>query len=163
VKVLGVPVAGLLWALSSCGYSTGFDLSSQGIHTVAITVVANESYRQRFERPLTAELQRSIPTFTGASLGSHRSADAILKIVIEDVQGLSIVQGTNQQPIVEGGLVFTVRVELRDRKTGALLRSQQIRDASEFRTPVHQNTKTALLESSRDLARKIALALEPAF
>ena len=156
-----------LWALlvgvgAGCGYTVGTDLGSRGIQTMAVDVVGNATFRARLELPLTAEIYRVLPTHLGVRPAPRDRADAVLSVEIEDVQGLSLISG-GLNPVREGALHWTIRVVLRDRRTGAILVDQPIADRSEFRTPVGENTRSAVQEATADLARKIALALEPGF
>ncbi len=154
--------AALLLLLGACGYSAGFDLAERGIRTVSIEVVGNASFRQRMEIPLTTRLQELLPVHTGLSLAAPARADAVLAVQIEEVRGQSLVQGTTD-PVREGALVFRVRAALRDRRSGALIVEREIGDVAEFRTPIGETQTSAAEEAARDLARKIALALEPTF
>ena len=148
--------------LAGCGYALRADRGPQGVRTVAIDVVANNTYRQRVEVPLTREIYRTLPTHMGITPASKDTADAVLTVEIEQIQGLSLVQG-GADPVREGALQWHVHVVLTDRRTGEVLVDQRIVDRSEFRTPVGENTDTAVRESAMDLGRKIALALEPGF
>jgi hypothetical protein len=154
-------LAGAL-AAAACGYTAGFDLAERGLRTVHVQVVGNQTFRQRLEEPLTRQLYELLPIHTGLVLASAAGADAVLTVDILAVEGRSLVQGT-LHPVEEGALDYEVRVALHDRRTGALVRSAVVRDLSEFRIPVDENERTAVREASADLARKIALALEPAF
>ena len=93
---------------------------------------------------------------------SRDRADAVLSVEIEDVQGLSLISG-GLDPVREGALHWTIRLVLRDRRSGAVLVDRRIVDRSEFRSPVGENERSAVQEATADLARKIVLALEPGF
>ena len=153
---------GATLAATGCGYTTGFDLRSQGIHTVGVQVVGNSTFRQRLEVPLTTQINEMLPVHSGLVPTAPATADAVLTVEIVDVQGLSLLHG-GQHPVLEGALGFTVRVVLRNRRTGTLLRETRVRDLSEFRAPIGENEASAVREATADLARKIALALEPEF
>ncbi len=147
---------------AGCGYTAGFDLAERGIHSIGLAVAGNETFRQRLEVPLTRDLQRTLPTHTGLSLTSPERADAVLHVDLVDAQGVSLLQGP-AHPVLEGGLVLTADVVLVDRRTGRAVRRARIRDIGEFRSAIGENLDSVVLEMSADLARKIALALEPAF
>lgn len=155
---------GLLAALlGGCGYSTGFELPATGIRTVAVKVAGNNTYRQRLEIPLTADIQRALPIYAGLYLASFEEADAILTVEIVDIQGRSLIQGSSQDPVREGALDYSVHVTLHNRRTGEVLRERQVFDRAEFRSPIGETEETAVAEASADLARKIALALDADF
>lgn len=150
-------------ALGGCGYATGFDLASQGVRTVAVTVAGNQSFRQRVEIPLTAEINRALPVHAGLTPVSFDEADTILTVEITDIRGRSLIQGRRSDPVREGALDFSVRVVLRDRQSGEVLRDRRVFDRAEFRSPLEETEESAIAEATRDLARKIALALEADF
>ena len=162
-SILLMPAALLAALLAGCGYSTGFDLPSEGIRTVAVKVAGNNTFRQRLEIPLTAEIQRALPIYDGLYLASFEEADAILTVEITDIQGRSLIQGRAQDPVREGTLDYSVQATLRSRRTGEVLRDRRVFDRAEFRSPIGETEETAIAEASRELARKIALALERDF
>ena len=149
--------------LTCCGYATGFDLPSRGIRTVAVEVAGNQSFRQRVEIPLTAEINRALPLHAGLTPVSYDQADSVLSVEIQDIRGRSLIQGRRTDPVREGALDFSVRVILRDRASGTILTDRRVFDRAEFRSPLAETEETAIAEAARDLARKIALALEADF
>lgn len=153
---------GLVGVVAACGYTVGYQDSPNRPRTVAVRVVGNDTLRQRLEIPLTRQLLEALPLHAGMIPAGTRGADALLSVHLEQVRTLAIVQGS-PQPVQEGALAFIVHVELRDQRTGALLRDTQIGDLAEFRTTIGQDERSALVEAAMDLARKIALALEPGF
>jgi len=152
----------LLLPLAGCGYTAGLDLSREGIRTVAVEVTANETFRQRIEIPLTTELYAALPIHTQLTPTSADVADAILTVEIGEVSGRSLIRG-GIDPVREGALIYSVRAVLRNRRTGAILRDRRLHDRAEFRAPIGETEQSAVREASADLARKIALALEPDF
>ena len=152
----------LLLTVAACGYTAGMGLQREGIRTVGIQVATNETFRQRMEIPLTTQLYAQLPIHTGLIVASPDSADAVLSIDIQSVAGRSLAQG-GADPVREGALLFSVHAVLRDRVTGTILRDEMVLDRAEFRSPVGETEDSALREAASDLARKIALALEPDF
>lgn len=152
----------LVLALAACGYTVGLDPRHAGVRSVAIEVAANDSFRQRLEIPLTTEICSALPVHTGLRPASMRTADAVLRVEITDVDQRSLVQG-GVHPVEEGALLFRVRVILLDRRTGAVLRDRVVTDRAEFRSPIGETEASAIQEAASDLARKIALALEADF
>ena len=109
---------------ASCGYTAGYDLTREGVRTVAVEVADNSTFRQRLEIPLTTELHRALPIHAGLRASEPAQADAVLTVEIVDVQGRSLVQGGSADPVREGALLFTVRAVLEDRRTGRVLRDR---------------------------------------
>lgn len=147
---------------AACGYAAGLDLRAEGVRTVAIEIVASDSFRQRVEIPLTRALFELLPTHTGLVPTAADTADARLEVHILDIQGRSLVLGV-QDPVREGSLDYRVRTRLVERGTGRALRDRTIVDRAEFRSPVGEDERSAVREAALDVARKIVLALEPDF
>ncbi|MBL8725471.1 MAG: hypothetical protein JNK49_15620 [Planctomycetes bacterium] len=152
---------GLLVALASCGYSFGSGLEQHGVRTVALRVVGNQSFRQRLEVELTAALARELPVSTDLRLASAGRADASLEVTITDAVERTLVPGTRDDPVREGGLLATIRVRLL-RADGQVLVDQILRERTEFRDPIGENLAAARDELATELARRIALALQSA-
>ncbi|MBI85746.1 MAG: hypothetical protein CMJ81_21330 [Planctomycetaceae bacterium] len=146
---------------AACGYTSGFDLASGGTRKIAVQIAGNQTFRQRLEIPLTHELVRQLPIRTGLIITSHSNADAILEVSINDVLDRTLVIGST--PVLEGGLIFAVKMRLVDQKTGSVLRERTIMDRAEFRVPIGENAVSATSEAAHDLARKVLLALESDF
>jgi hypothetical protein len=160
--------AGLLAAAatllgSGCGYTFGSGLQEQGVHTVALRVVGNESYRQRLEADLSFEVSRQL--YAGSDLlpATADVADAIIEIVITDDRERTLVPGSRADPVREGSEETAVRMRLLSRRTGKVLLARNLLDRAEYRTPIGEDLTSARKELVRDLARKIALALEAGF
>ena len=154
----------VLGILGSCGYTQGFDPTiAAGARTVAVQVVRNDSFRQKLERPLNREIYDALATHTGlVPAANSASADVVLSVRIHDILGQSIVRG-GRTPLREGGLVYQVEVELRDARSGTVLRRAQFDDRAEFRTPIGETETTANREAAFDMARRIVLALDEDF
>ncbi len=150
-----------LLAATACGYTAGTDLSDEGVRTVAVEIVGNETFRHRYEIPLTRDLNQALMQYAGVSTGSHSAADAILTVDINEVQERSLRAGF--PPVEEGELTFLVHAVLRDRKTGRVIREQDFVEVAEFHTRVGEDTVFAVDLASDNLAARIALALEPDF
>jgi hypothetical protein len=148
--------------LAACGYTFGTGLPEQGIHTVALRVVGNETYRQRLEVELGSALSRELPVSTDLRLTDLGSADAILRVVITDANERTLVVGPRTGPVLEGAFEAGVHVQLL-RRDGSVLLRRQLMDRTEFRDPIGEDLTSARNELVSDLARKIALALEADF
>ena len=159
--------------LAGCGYTVVGQQRSGGARTVAIRVVGNETYRQRYELPLTRQLQEQLPILAGLTPVGTGSADTVLDVTLVEVTNRSLAGGAvlrdasgrsiGRVPVVEGGLELAADVVWRDARSGAVLRSTRVFDRAEYRIPVDETEAGALGESSFDLGRKIALALEEPF
>jgi hypothetical protein len=149
---------------TSCGYTFGTGLHEKGIHTIALTLVGNESYRQRLEVELAAALARELPISTDLRLAPASSADATLEVVIVDTEERTLVPGVRTPgfpaaPVREGALAAAVRMRLIHRD-GRVLMERILLDRAEFRNPIGENLTSARAELAEDLARKIALSLD---
>jgi len=156
------PCLALLMALAACGYSTGYAELGADLHSIAIEVAGNQTYRQRLEIPLTRELNRALHVYSDYRPASSSQADAILSVEIVAIRGRNLVSAGGL-PVLEGALDFAVEAELRDRRSGKILRKIEQLDRAEFRVPVGEDQSDAELEAVSDLARKIVLALEADF
>jgi hypothetical protein len=145
--------------LAGCGYTTGYEGIPPGVRTVAVEVVANDTWWQRREIPLTRAVVAALSEHAGKAPAPRAAADARLLVTIEDVHTRPLVGGT---PLQEGSVRIAVHVRLVGRD-GATLRERRILDQAEFRTPVGETLAGAERESLQDLARKIVLALEADF
>lgn len=154
-------VAGMLLA-SSCGYSFGSGLPAAGVHTVALTVVGNETSRQRLEAELSAALARELPISSDLRLSDRAHADAILEVVVTDVREGTLLPSGGASRVAEGVLAAAVRMRL-VRRDGSVLLDRALLDRTEFRDPIGEDLTSARAELVSDLARKIALALEAGF
>lgn len=157
-----VALAVLAAVLPGCGYTAGMPGEARGLRTVAIGIVANDTFRQRLEIPLTRNLYELLPIHTSMRPAPADRADALLEVRIADIAGRSLVQGV-QDPVREGALDYRVTVRLVERTTGRLLTERTILDRAEFRSPIQEDQGSAEREAAADLARKIVLALEPGF
>jgi hypothetical protein len=155
-------LAPCLLGTSSCGYTFGTGLHQQGVRTVALAVVGNESYRQRLEVELSAALARELPVSTDLQFCARDHADATLQVVITDVRERTLVPGNRTAPVREGALESAVRMRL-VRRNGEVLLDRVLLDRTEFRDPIGEDLTNARGEVVADLARKIALALESGF
>jgi len=148
--------------LAGCGYTFGSGLPEQGVRTVALQVVGNDTARQRLEAELSAALARELPVSSDLRLADRSRADAILEVTITEVAERTLVPGSGNSRIAEGALAAAVRMRLL-RRNGAVLLEQTLLDRTEFRDPIGEDLSTARAELVNDLARKIALALQTGF
>lgn len=156
-----LPLLLAAWS-AGCGYTFGSGLDRSGIRTVALTVVGNESYRQRLEAELSAALARELPVSTDLRLASPGQADARIEVVVTSAQERTLVPGDRTDPVREGAFEAAVRMRL-IRRGGDVVLDRTLLDRTEFRDPIGEDLTTARTELVGDLARKIALALESGF
>ena len=149
----------LLLFAAACGYTFGSGLPEQGVRSVSLAVVGNETYRQRLEVQLGSALARELPVSTDLVLADRRRADAILQVVFTDARERTLVTGSRNDPVREGALEAAVRMRL-VRRDGTVLLERRLLDRTEFRDPIGEDLSSARSELAEDLARKIALALE---
>jgi hypothetical protein len=147
--------------LAACGYTAGSGLHERGIRTVQVLAVGNDTYRQRLEEELGAEVSRTL-TRTDL-LPGDASADAVLELRILDERERTLVTGDRTVPVREGAQEVQVQVRLRDRRSGRLVVDRTVTDRAEFRDPIGENLTTARQQLVRELASKIVLALETGF
>ena len=143
---------------AACGYTVGSGLPARGIRTVALDVVANDTYRQRLEVELGQALARELPVSSDLVLADRRRADAILKVVFTAADERTLVIGNPDSPVREGAFEGRVLVRL-VRRDGSLVLERSVLDRTEFRSPIGEDLTTARQELVEDLARKIALSL----
>jgi hypothetical protein len=149
----------LFLSVGGCGYAFGSGLPEQGVRTISLAVVGNETYRQRLEVELGSALARELPVSTDLVLADRRRADAILQVVFTDARERTLVSGSRTDPVREGALEAAVRMRL-VRRDGTVLLERRLLDRTEFRDPIGEDLSSARAELAEDLARKIALALE---
>ena len=147
-----------LLLFAACGYSFGTGLHERGVHTVALEVVGNESFRQRLEVELSSVLARELPVSADLELADRARADAVLQVVVTKIDERTLVGGGRDAPVREGAFEGRVTMRLVGR-AGNLLLQRRIMDRTEFRNPIGENLTSARLELVEDLARKIVLAL----
>lgn len=156
------PAVLLTLLLAGCGYTFGSGLPEQGVRTVALQVVGNDTARQRLEAELSAALARELPVSSDLRLADRSRADAILEVTITEVAERTLVPGSGNSRIAEGALAAAVRMRLL-RRDGTVLLEQILLDRTEFRDPIGEDLSTARAELVTDLARKVALALQTGF
>lgn len=151
------------WCTTACGYTVGSGLADQGVRTVFVEVVGNETYRQRLEAELALAVSRELAVSTDLLPADRHNADAILQVSLTDERERTLVPGPRTSPVLEGAFEVAVRVRLRRRHDDRLLVDRPVTDRTEFRDPIGEDLTSARAELVADLARKIALALEVGF
>ena len=153
----------LLLGFAACGYTFGSGLPEQGVHTICLEVVGNDTWRQRLEGELSAALSRELYTSTDLLPADHATADAILQVSLTSERERTLVPGGRNDPVREGAQEAAVHLRLLSHRTGKVLLERDLLDRAEFRDPIGEDLRSARAELVRDLARKIALALAAGF
>lgn len=148
--------------LAGCGYEAGFPLRRDGIRTVSVEVVGNQTFRQRLEIPLTRALHEALAQHSALVTTTKEKADARLVVSIAEASGAALAVG-GRDPIKEGALELALEVKLLRNPGGETIRARRVVDRAEFRVPLGENLSSATHEAAHDLARKIVLSLEPDF
>lgn len=157
-----VLTAACLGLLAGCGYAVGWAPVRPDVRTIAVEVVDNASFRQRFERDLTASIARQLSEYSGYRHASRSNADAVLEVRIVDVRNSPVVYGI-ERPVYEGSLDAVATIRLIERRSGAVLVDTRHRDIAEYRTLIGEGEASARAELVSDLGRRIVLALERDF
>ena len=152
----------LLGTLAACGYQAGGLMEDVGVHRVFVQVVGNQTFRQRFEAPLTRRILEDLSVQSTVVPTSRDRADAVLEVDVLELQGQVLSEG-GAAPIREGAILATITARLVRRTDGKVLREARISDRAEYRVPVGETLASAEDETVRDLARKVMLAMEPAW
>lgn len=152
------PSLALALLLTSCGYQAGGLMDDLGVRRVAVRVVGNQTFRQRFEAPLTRRILEDLSVHSTVAPASPDRADAVLEVDVRELQGQVLSEGGSL--VREGALLATVDVRLLRRGDAKVLRQARITDRGEYRVPVGETLASAEDEVVRDLARKVILALD---
>jgi len=165
VRNSSLPILLACWALLpaawvGCAYRTGLDLDHLGIRTLGVDVVANGTFRQRIEIPLTRRLQQDVEARMNLVPAPPDRADAVLRVTIRSAREHPLAEGYHDVVSV-GSIVMVVRAELVDRRTGKVLLRGAAADWSEFILPVGENLESAVRAASEKISRRVVLLLDP--
>ncbi len=152
VLILGV------FALTSCGYSTGSMMPS-GVDRVAVDVFGNDTYYREIEFQLTRELTSELRQRAPLKITRRRNADAVLTGRIINVTRPTLVETTGNL-VSEQAVIVQAQVELRRLSDDKILASFKIANRAEFVVERGESLQTAFDESLRDLAEDIVNQLE---
>lgn len=158
--LLATALLGAGAAAPGCGYTAGFALDREGIESVGVEIVANETFRQRLEFPLTRGIQREIEARAGVKSASPARADAVLRVRLRSAREYPVAEGA-RDAVVVGSLVLAVDAELVHRKTGRVVRKGRVADRGEFILPAGEGYADALETVSAKIARRVVLLLDP--
>ena len=145
---------------AGCGYSAGFGLAREGVTSIGVEIVTNETFRQRLEIPLTRQLQREIEARAGVETASPSRADAVLRVWIRSAREYPLGEGARGEVVV-GSLVLAVEAQLTHRRTGRVLRRGRLADRGEFILPAGEVYEDAAEEASAKIARRVVLLMDP--
>lgn len=159
--------AGLLSALSGCGYTLGNGFPAE-IRTISVPMFRNESYRRNIEFQLTEAVQKEIQDRTPFILAKADQADTQLLGTIMQVRKDVLGENKFDDPR-ELQYSVMVRVEWKDLRTNQLLGTDEsplTPDAlpavgqAEFAPEVGHSLATATQDSVNRLAKKIVNMME---
>jgi hypothetical protein len=149
----------LLTLATACGYRAGGLMEDLGVRRIAVQVVGNQSFRQRYEAPLTRRILEDLSVHSTVVPSTVDRADAVLEVEVRELSGQVLSEG-GAAPIREGAILAQIDARLVARKDGKVLRQARISDRAEYRVPVGETLASAQDETVRDLARKVMLVLE---
>lgn len=160
-------LAGLLSALSGCGYTLGNGFPAE-VRTISVPMFRNESYRRNIEFQLTEAVQKEIQDRTPFQLAKEHQADTQLLGTIMQVRKDVLGENRFDDPR-ELQLSVMVRVEWKDLRTNQLLGTDESPltpdslpavGQAEFAPEVGQSLATGTQDSVNRLARKIVNMME---
>jgi hypothetical protein len=120
--------AGLL--LGACGWHTGLSAPA-GARTVSIEFAANETRLPDLEVDLTDALYRAVLDRLDLAVVAYGEADLVLDARLVDLRRRGGVRDEDAR-LLEGGVILGVEVDLRDRRSGAVLQTSRRRLSSGY-------------------------------
>jgi len=151
----------LLAALASCGYEAGW-LNHEGDRTIAIDVIANDTFRREIEFFLTTRLQDEVQSRSGLRIASRDEADLLMTGRIVDVRE-RVVSETNTDDVFESTVTVWVTFRVVDRRTGTLRKEFALADTGRFLPAAGQESDAGAAEAFASLARRAIEQLERSF
>ena len=139
-----------------CGYSTQ-SLMLEGVKTVSVDVVSNDTFRRDLEFILTADLKAAILSRTDLRIVEKEQADVALSGTIRRVRE-QVLQEDEVDNIVESSLITTVEFTALNRLTGED-KTVTLSDRAEFLTGRNEDINSATQESYSELAEKLVYNL----
>lgn len=147
-----------LLLFSSCGYTTR-SLFPEGIESVAVEIVGNETFYREIETQLTRELTREIRERSPYRLAHLRKADAVLSGRILGVIRPTLVENAVDL-VSEQAVIVSAEMVLTDRRTSEELQRFRVANRAEFIVERGETLETAFAESIHDLAEEILNELQ---
>ena len=151
----------LALGLAGCGYEAGW-LRHEGDRTIAIDVIANDTFRREIEFFLTSRLQDEVQSRSGLRIASRDEADLLMTGRIVDVRE-RVVSETNTDDVFESNVTVWVTFRVVDRRTGTLRKEFSLADTGQFLPAAGQTSDAGTAEAFTSLARRAVEQLERSF
>lgn len=151
-------LACLVTLAGGCGYTTR-SLFPDGIESVAVKMVGNETFYREIETDLTRELSREIRERTPYRLTRIRNADAVLSGRILSVSRPTLIE-TEQDLVSEQAVIVRVEMVLTDRRTSQVLQRFHAANRAEFIVERGETLESGFRESIHDLAEEVLNELQ---
>ncbi len=105
---------------TSCGYTTT-PLYNRSIHTIAVPIFANKTFRREWEFRLTEAIDKNIEFRTPYKISRERPADTVLSGEIVDIQENVLTRRFGTILPRENQVTVVVNFTWRDARTGRVL------------------------------------------
>lgn len=139
--ILLAALVALAAGMAGCGYNAGY-VARGDISRVAVPVFANDTFYREIEVDLTQQVVNQIEKRTPYTLSDSSSADAILEGRVKGYTKTVLAEDTKDNPI-DLNVVLTVEVTLKDARTGAVIKTENIRVADDFVQSLGETETTA--------------------
>jgi hypothetical protein len=106
--------------LTACGYSST-PLYRQGIHTVAVPIFINKTYRREWEDRLTEALDKQIESRTPYKIADQKDADSILSGTIVDIHPDTLTRRTGFNLPRETEYTVVIDFTWKDTRSGRII------------------------------------------
>jgi hypothetical protein len=148
-----------LTLLAGCGYRAG-SLIPSDVHTIAVDVFDNQTFRRGIEIGLTEAVQREIRRRTPLKTVDKSRADSVMTGNIVDVTQSVHVKDPKEQVVTEDITIF-VNFRWTDRRTGRIIaQGNRISYPIRIYAPLGENIASGTEESTRHLAEQIVDRME---
>lgn len=154
-------LAAALFSPAGCGYEAGW-LRHDGDRTIAIDVIANDTFRREIEFFLTTRLHDEVQSRSGLRIASRDEADILMTGRIVDVRE-RVVSETQEDDVFESNVTVWVTFRVVDRRTGTLRKEFALADTGRFLPGTGQDSDTGTREAFASLARRAIEQLERSF
>jgi hypothetical protein len=134
-------------------------LFPEGIDTVAVEIIGNETFYREIETQLTRELTREIRERTPYKLTLVRNADAVLSGRILRVARSTLVENSVDR-VSEQAVIVSVEMVLTDRRTSEEIHRFHAANRAEFLVERGETLESAFAESIHDLAEDVLNQLQ---
>ncbi|MCD6404269.1 MAG: LptE family protein [Planctomycetes bacterium] len=151
-------VVALVISATGCGYHAGY-AARKDIGTVAVGVFGNRTFYRDIETDFTRAVISEIQKNTPYRIVASGEADAILEGEIVSYRKTMLQESADDEPM-EVQVVLTVNATLRNRRNGAVLFKNSVREAEDYAPAAGENESGMWPRLSR---RTAELLVERAF